>query len=91
MARDLTARQAHCAYGEHATVSSSISLPFFVFRGPDSVWAVDHCECGFTRRAHEPDRKDMKGAMSGLANCPGFVARGPKDTDEYYCGCHGWE
>lgn len=87
----LDGRQAHCSYGKHKIVDSTLFLPFFQYRGPDSAWATDHCKCGFTRRAHEPDRKDVKGAMPGLAQCPGFVARGPSDTDEYYCGCYGWE
>lgn len=83
-------RIAHCAYGMHAPEPSRKDLAFFVDRGPGSVWAATHCgspECGrfYTIEAHTPEAM----ARNPDLKCKAFVACGPHEFDEYYCGCHG--
>lgn len=83
---DLTGRTAHCAYGKHAPRPSSLDLPFFEFLGSGSREATDLCKCGYTKSAHERDRK-----YRVPTSCKGFEPRGPNEFDRYYCGCRGWD
>ena len=83
---DLTGRMSRCLYGEKkggnypSIAPSSFDLPFFKYKGPDSECARETCICGYKRVAHgKPHIK-----------CKEFVAHGPYEYDEHYCGCHGW-
>lgn len=41
---DLTGRFAHCAYGKHSRVPSSVDLAFFEYR-PDEPEDIYYCGC----------------------------------------------
>lgn len=55
------------------------------------------CNCFETK----DDRPSLEGRMAKCGECghitqsrydlPFFLYRADKDTDEYYCGCHGWD
>lgn len=64
---------------------SSLTLPFFEFRGYGSPTAENSCgNCGYFRVAHE----DRKG---NSLICFQFKLRGPVQYDTFYCGCRGWD
>lgn len=82
-------RVARCAYGCGATRPSSQSLAFF----KDRSSGVDQCECGFSSIAHQTPFTP-KGWTPGLNACmagPGFRQVATPETDEFYCGCKGWD
>jgi hypothetical protein len=86
---------------------SSLSLAFFVYRGPGSHWAEDFCKCGHINGSHpslggtgrykENNYTIAKGIKPDLIptlceNKGGsYEKRGPSEYDRYYCGCHSWD
>lgn len=82
---DLTGRQAHCSYGQHAFKPSSTSLAFFEYRGKGSRHERVCKHCGYLDTAHTEDkRKKIRNI------CNNFESKGPAEYDVYYCGCYGW-
>lgn len=98
VAPDLTGRVASCAYCGKEEPSSE-ELAFFIYRGPGSSYATDLCvKCRYRRMAHT--KQFAPGATVPSPNltviergyCDGFVARAEGlATDEYFCGCRGWD
>jgi hypothetical protein len=81
---DLAGRMANCAYGDHAVeLSAPEKLAFFEYRGPNSQWATEYCQCGYHRVAHDENRIRCR--------VGGFKERGPNARDVHYCGCRGWD
>ena len=75
-------------------VDSNEELPFFEFLGEGSKYAVNECECGYHRNAHDPEfakKNAIKKTIVELGKCSGFKSRGPREFDRYYCGCRGWD
>jgi hypothetical protein len=88
---ELTNRKAHCVYCGH-TASSSEKLPFFEYRGPGSHAAEEMCRrCGFAKRAHLPMTIFGNPGVVADGLCEGFEAKGDVVTDQFYCGCRGWD
>lgn len=69
---------------------SSTELAFFTFRGEGSREATESCKCGFFEVAHQYDATRV---YPEPVDCPhgGFVAKGPQETDTFYCGCRGFD
>ena len=86
----MSARMARCHCGTEAP--SAKSLFAFEDRSAGSRDAEETCVCGFFRVAHEYEahRVEPRGLVE-RGQCNGFVARGPKDDDLFYCGCKGWD
>lgn len=91
---DLGGRQAQCSCKR--LKPSSATLPFFEYCGPESKEATESCTCGYFRVAHEP--QGMAGNVPSnrktvieQGKCSGFVSRGPREFDRFYCGCRGWD
>jgi len=84
-------RTCYCETG------SDLNLPFFRFLGEGSDRALSICKCGFAKSAHDhvvPFFDTGKKMAIPLRNCilgPGFRPTGPKEFDEFYCGCWGWD
>lgn len=82
---DLTGRHSHCTCG--VTVPSSLSLPFFEFRGEGSRVALESCgTCGYNLVAHTDEVRSRNPKV-----CKDFVPRGAMDQDTHYCGHAGWD
>lgn len=93
----LEGRVARCGCGREEP--SSESLSFFEFCGEGSDDAA-HCVCGYAECAHDPDYmetlvhgRDGKRRPTRVesGHCDGFVARGDRGHDRFYCGCRGWD
>jgi hypothetical protein len=87
----LRGRTASCSCGK--LVASSLDLAFFEFRGEGSRAATEICTCGYSIAAHQesaPKSYDGRTAVE-QRGCTGFTARGPWETDLFYCGCRGWD
>lgn len=82
-----TTRLAECAYCKH-TISDLTYAAFWEDRGPGSKWATESCTCGYSLVAHEPVNPVT--GRAGISD-HAFVARGPAETDRFYCGCRGWD
>lgn len=63
---------------------SSITLPYFEYRGDGSIWALAYClNCNMGKSLH------YDASRSGFTTCGNFIERGPADDDSFYCGCRG--
>lgn len=99
----LDGRTATCGGGVngegHAPRLSSLSLPFFEYRGEGSDWQR-HCDaqveklggrvvgCGFFDTVHQEVNPHT--GRPGITDHE-FVQRPPAERDSYYCGCRGWD
>lgn len=80
-------RMMSCTYGG-ALMPSSPTAAFFKSRAAGSDWARGTCEeCGYAPQAHE---SPIPAHLKGKTDHP-FVQHKGRDTDEYYCGCYGWD
>lgn len=73
-------------------------LAFFAFCGEGS-YDASMCVCGYAECAHDPEYMATlvpgrngrpRPTVVERGNCAGFVARGGRDHDRWYCGCKGW-
>ena len=93
---NLATRIAHCSYYQQcgSEKPSDTTLPFFEYRGPGSPWTnrcrwdmyvLPHTEngCYIGTERKIPDLCSNRGLVPEV--------RGPSPTDEYYCGCKGWD
>lgn len=80
-------RPAECTYRKRLITNIAYAA-FWEDRGPGSDYAVNLCTCGFSRVAHEPIHPHT--GRPGISDHE-FAARGPAETDRYYCGCRGWD
>lgn len=88
----LAGRVARCSCGKAEL--SSPKLPFFEFCGAGSREAAEVCMCGYNQLAHDPEftkRNCEKRTVVEQGKCLGFLARGPRKYDRFYCGCRGWD
>lgn len=99
----LEGRTALCTTCGGNEQPSSLSLPFFEFKGEDSPHARHRCaNCVYSIHAHEGDGCYNIG--SGANRRPGrkipglcinegktFTPAGAQPHDAYYCGCRGWD
>jgi hypothetical protein len=85
-------RTARCHCGA-TRPSTEPGLAFYAYRGPGSAAAEEHCTCGFHKCAHErqPRLVDPRSVQERGDCTTGFVAHGPHEFDEFYCGCRGWD
>ena len=84
----LDGREARCAYGCGVVRPSDPALAFFEFHGKGSHWATKRCTCGMNQIAH--------GELNPVTKRPGitsheFTPSGPREWDNFYCGCRGWD
>ena len=84
-------RTARCHCGR-TQPSTDGGLGFYVYRGPGSAEADEHCKCGYHKCAHErqPRNVDPR-SVQERGECTGFVPHGPHEFDSFYCGCNGWD
>jgi hypothetical protein len=81
-------RVARCVYGCGAEVESSPELPFFTSRAAGSSEAEESCKnCKYKKAAHS--RETM--ARNKTLKCHNFEPHGEFETDQFYCGCRGWD
>lgn len=78
---NLDERTAKCGCGQERP--SSLRLAFFEYLGPGSPYSKETCECSYHLKAHLSDTRHKKDHP--------FVAKGPSDTDRFYCGHAGWD
>ena len=82
-------REATCTYGSHGAVASKPTLAFFKDRRAGSPYALNTCGvCNYGPAAHE---KPVPKHLEGRTNDHDFIPSIGRDTDEYYCGCYGWD
>ncbi len=63
---------------------SSVTLPYFEYRGDGSIWALAYCaNCNLGKSLH------YDASRSGHTTCGDFDERGPATNDAFYCGCRG--
>jgi hypothetical protein len=97
----LEGRTARCSYDSDREGNThpdsrrpSIDLlgdSFFQYHGEGSRHATDICAvCRYSIVAHDPSL-DRHAAWISKVGEHDFVPAGPKDFDEYYCGCRGWD
>jgi hypothetical protein len=85
-------RKATCVYCQREASSTNPHLAFFEYRGEGSPWATENCKaCGYHKRAHEPVTRFGNPGVVADGTCKGFQPRDPCETDEFYCGCRGWD
>lgn len=84
---NLEGREASCSYCGKK-VPSSFSLAFFEYRGPKCSSSESTCvNCGRHKSFHEKDHWMYEQHKKKCDNFqPGYVW----ETDNYYCGCFGW-
>ena len=87
---DLTGRTAICCTEESIRPSDQ-KLAFFEYRGPGSRVSTENCKCGYAEMAHTPDKTHVMKHCAKRNGVSGFVPRGPREHDAYYCGCRGWD
>lgn len=96
---DLTGRTATCTYGSAGLrLPSDPTLAFWRYRGPGATVWTGLCKCGIATRdfhvgmgLHVYLPKDVKEKLMA-GPCGGTFSMLPDlSTDEYYCGCKGWE
>lgn len=81
-------RRATCYGG--SGVESSPTLAFFVDRSAGSWWAKHTCaKCWYAPEAHAPDVA-AKPHLNGVTKHE-FIEHHGMETDDYYCGCRGWD
>jgi len=88
----LIGRIAVCACGN--SEPSDTGLPFFQYLGEGSGEATNLCECGFYDTAHTKEgvaRHVDPRTVIETGHCKGFRPKGANRTDQYYCGCRGWD
>lgn len=81
-------RLARCFCGTESP--SSYKLPFFKDHADGTGEAEDHCKCGYHRVAHEYDASRVSKEPI-KCRVGGFVKRGDRGFDAFYCGCDGWD
>lgn len=90
-----------CGASCSCETDSDLKLPFFEFKGPGSKHAAEKCaNCTYTKPGHFGENAGRYKVREGLGkkipthcvnNGKEFVAAGPAEFDEFYCGCHGWD
>lgn len=85
----MKARMMNCSYGQHGIMPSNEGAAFFKDRSAGSDHALKTCGvCNYGPAAHE---KPVPKHLEGRTNDHDFIPSIGRETDEYYCGCCGWD
>lgn len=91
-------RKARCAYCD-LEKESSLTLPFFEYRGPGSKYETQCKNCGFFANIHPSQGGtgcylNSSKKIETLCENNGKVFNpriGGYEHDSFYCGCRGWD